>query len=238
MSMQAKVAVVTGANRGLGRGLTEALARRGQTVLMVCRDKMSGQLAESELRTQGLDVSLFIADLRSPADIRDLADEVAALFTRVDVLANCAGVNLEGEGATLEDLSPEVLAATMETNFRGILWMCTALLPLLGNSPSGRIINFTSGLGRLSVPHSGRYPAYSISKTALNGLTKVLAAELETTNVLVFSVDPGWVRTEMGGEDAPLSVEEGVDTPLWLATAEPDELRSGALYHRREIISW
>jgi NAD(P)-dependent dehydrogenase (short-subunit alcohol dehydrogenase family) len=205
---------------------------------MVCRDVAAGQSAEEVLRDEGLDVSLFVADLESVPDIERLREDVEALFDRVDVLANCAGVNLDDEETTIEDLSLGVLTRTMNVNFRAPLWMCRSFIPLLRESESGRIINFTSGLGRLSVSRMGPYPAYSISKTALNGLTRTLAAELADTDIMVFSVDPGWVRTDMGGPEAPLSVEEGIQTPLWLATADAEELESGCLYHRKEIVSW
>ncbi|MFO8008780.1 MAG: SDR family NAD(P)-dependent oxidoreductase, partial [Candidatus Brocadiia bacterium] len=92
--------------------------------------------------------------------------------------------------------------------------------------------------GRLTPPHAGNYPAYSISKAAVNGLTKVLAGELEGTGIIVASVDPGWVRTDMGGPEAPLSVEEGVETPLWLATAPAEEIETGCLYSQKEAITW
>ncbi len=238
MRADGKVAIVTGANRGLGRGLSEALADRGATVLMVCRDAEAGQQAESELRERGLDASLFVADMESVPDIEHLREEVAALFDRVDILANCAGVNLDDEDTAVENIPLNVLTRTMNTNFLGPLWMCRCFIPMLRESESGRIINFTSGLGRLTPPRMGPYPAYSISKTALNGLTRVLAGELEGTGVIVVSVDPGWVRTDMGGPGAPLSVEEGIETPLWLATGPAEEIETGCLYNQKQVITW
>ncbi len=238
MEMEGKVALVTGANRGIGRALTQALAERGATVLMVCRDEDAGAEAEEQLRAQGLDVTLYVADLASIDDIEALHEEVAAEFEQLDVLVNCAGVLLRGADTSVEKVPLAVLETTMAINFVGPFWMCKMFLPLLRNAPSGRIINFTSGLGRLSIPISGDYPAYTISKTAINALTHVLAAELEGGRVIVASVDPGWVRTDMGGPDAQISVEEGIDTPLWLATADARELESGRLYYRREAVSW
>lgn len=238
MDMDGKVALVTGANRGLGRALTEALARRGATVLMVCRDEDAGAEAEETLRAEGLDATLYVADLASIDDIEALHEEVAAEFDQLDVLANCAGVLLRGADSSVEDAPLAVLETTMAINFVAPFWMCKLFLPLLRNAPSGRIINFTSGLGRLSIDIAGDYPAYSISKTALNALTHVLAAELEGSPVIVASVDPGWARTDMGGPDARITVEEGIDTPLWLATADARELESGRLYYRREVVSW
>lgn len=238
MDMHGKVVLVTGANRGLGRALTQALAERGATVLMVCRDREAGAEVEEELRGKGLDVTLYVADMASIDDIEELGEEVAVEFDRLDVLVNCAGVNLDSAETTVESIPLAVLETTVAINFMGPFWMCKQFLPLLRQSPSARIINFSSGIGRLTVDAMGPYPAYSISKTAINALTKVLAAELAETGIIVVAVDPGWARTDMGGPDAPLSVEEGIDTPLWLATAEPDEIESGRLYLARQIVSW
>ena len=238
MDMDGKVALVTGANRGIGRALTEALADLGATVLMVCRDEHAGSRVEEDLRGRGLDVSLYVADMASIADIEWLHDDVVEDFEVLDALVNCAAVNLDREETTVEEMTLDILETTMAINFFGPFWMCKKFVPLLKRAESGRIVNFTSGLGRLTVPRMGPYPAYSISKTAVNGLTRVLAAELAGSGVLVNSVDPGWVRTDMGGPEAPLSVEEGADTPLWLVTADADELESGCLYHNRHVISW
>jgi len=238
MEMDGKVALVTGANRGLGCALTQALAERGATVLMVCRDEDAGAEVEEELRAHGLDVTLYLADMASIDDIEALHEEVAAEFDRLDVLVNCAGVNLDSAQTTVENIPLAVLETTMAINFVGPLWMCKQFVPMLRRSADGRIINFSSGIGRLTVDGMGPYPAYSISKTAINALTRVLAAELGQSGITVVAVDPGWVRTDMGGPEAPLSVEEGIDTPLWLATADARELESGRLYCRREVISW
>jgi NAD(P)-dependent dehydrogenase (short-subunit alcohol dehydrogenase family) len=238
MDMHGKVALVTGGNRGLGRALTQALAGRGATVLMVCRDGEAGAEVEEELRGRGLDVSLYVADMGSIDDIEGLYEDISTEFDRLDVLVNCAGVNLDSSETTVGNMPLAILETTMAINFTGPFWMCKQFIPMLRQSPSGRIINFSSGIGRLTVDGAGAYPAYSISKTAINALTKVLAAELADTGVIVVSVDPGWARTEMGGPDAPLSVEEGIDTPLWLATAEPGEIESGRLYLARQVVSW
>jgi NAD(P)-dependent dehydrogenase (short-subunit alcohol dehydrogenase family) len=238
MDMKDKVVLVTGANRGLGRALTQALAERGATVLMVCRNEDAGAEVEEDLRERGLDVTLYVADMASLDDIEALHEEVAAEFECLDVLVNCAGINLDSAETTIENIPLAVLETTMAINFVGPLWMCKQFIPMLERSPAGRIINLSSGIGRLTVDAMGPYPAYSISKTAINALTKVLAAELAESGIVVVAVDPGWARTDMGGPDAPLSVAEGIDTPLWLATAEAGEVESGRLYYQRKVISW
>jgi NAD(P)-dependent dehydrogenase (short-subunit alcohol dehydrogenase family) len=222
----------------MGRGTTEALARLGWTVLMICRDRDAGAEVEEELRRAGMDVTLYVADIGFVPEVESLCEEVTSEFERLDVLVNNAGVNLDGVDATIEDMELEAFEETMAVNVRGPLWLCKKFLPLLRNSDSGRIVNVSSGLGRLTVDRSGGHPAYSISKTALNGLTKVLATELAGTQIIVNAVDPGWVGTDMGGPKAPLSIEEGIDTTVWLATAAADKLQSGCLYCRRNVITW
>jgi NAD(P)-dependent dehydrogenase (short-subunit alcohol dehydrogenase family) len=238
MEMEGKVALITGANRGLGLALSAALAEQGATVLMVCRDEEAGAEAARELWERELDVALHVADVASVSDIERLHDEVSAKFDRLDVLVNNAGVNLDEGDTTIETLPLATLEMTMDINFRGPVWLCHVFLPLLKRSESARIINYTSGLGRLSTPHGGNYPAYSMSKTAINGLTKVLAAEVEADGVIVNSVDPGWCQTDLGGPEAPRPVDEGITAALHLATADADELETGCLYYDREVISW
>jgi NAD(P)-dependent dehydrogenase (short-subunit alcohol dehydrogenase family) len=238
MGAEEKIAVVTGANRGLGRALTEALARQGATVLMVCRDGDAGREAEAGLRAEHLDARLFVADVEFTADVERLRAEVEAHYPRVDVLVNNAGVMFSDDDIDFEDMDLEVLIRTMNINFRGAVWMCRQFLRLLRNSESGRIINLTSGLGRLSHPTGALFPAYSMSKTAINGLTKLLAEELDGSGIIVVSADPGWVKTDLGGDDAPRDVEEGIDTQLWLATVDADQIESGRVYCDRTIVDW
>ncbi len=238
MLMEGKVALITGANRGLGRALCKALAERGATVLMVCRDEEAGAEAARRLWERELDVALHVADVASISDIERLYDEVSAKFDRLDALVNNAGVNLDEADTTIETLPLATLEMTLDINFRGPVWLCRMFLPLLKRSQSGRIINYTSGLGRLTIEQAGSYPAYSMSKTAINALTKVLAAEVEADGIIVNSVDPGWCRTDLGGAGAPRPVEEGITAALYLATADAGELQTGCLYYDREVISW
>ncbi len=236
--MQKKTALITGANRGLGFAMSEKLATLGNKVIMVCRNKNSGENSFLKLKQKNLDVILKFANIENIDDIKKLYDEVSSEYSRLDILINNAGVNLEKENVTIETLDINIFEKILNINLRGTILMCKYFIPLLKKSDSGRIINFSSGLGQLSFPRTGPYPSYSISKTAVNAVTKILADELKNTKIMVFSVDPGWVKTDMGGPTAPLSLGEGIDTPVWLALTPEKELKSGYFYKERQIIEW
>lgn len=236
--MKNKIVLITGANRGLGLGMTEKLAKMGATVIMVCRNKDAGEAIFKKLKEQNLKIILKQADVENINDIENLYKSVSSEFDHLDVLINNAGINIESPATTIETLDLKIFEKIINVNLRGTIVMCKYFIPLLKKSSAGRIINFSSGLGQLTPDRMGPYPSYSISKTAVNAVTKILADELKNTNILVFSVDPGWVRTDMGGTAAPLSIEQGIDTPVWLATAKPEELKSGYFYKERKIIDW
>jgi len=236
--MKGKTAVITGANRGLGFAMSEKLASLGTKVIMVCRSQKTGEEAVSKLKSRNLDIILKTADVETPKDIEKLAGEISEKFPLIDVLINNAGVNSEPGEVTIETINIGLFEKIMNINLRGTILMCKYFIPMLKRAPSGRIINFSSGLAQLSVPRMGPYPSYSISKTAVNAVTKLLADELKDTNVMVFSTDPGWVKTDMGGPEAPLNIQEGIDTPIWLATEDADKLQSGYFYKERKILGW
>lgn len=233
-----RIAVITGATRGLGRAMCERLARYGFKVIALVRDKRRGRAMEAEFRAKGYDVSLKFADMEKVWDVERACRHIVRENPCVDVLINNAGVVLDTDQSRILSADMNVLRRTIDINLRGPLLMCKGLLPALLKSRSGRVINISSSAGRLSVDRQVHYPAYSISKTALNGLTKVLAHEVRETNVRVFSVDPGWVRTELGGAEATYSVEEGIDTAVYLATEDEAELKSGGFYFLRKLIEW
>ncbi|MFP4465552.1 MAG: SDR family oxidoreductase [Candidatus Goldiibacteriota bacterium] len=238
MTMKEKIVLITGANKGIGLGMAEKLGKMGAHIIMVCRNEEKGKKALEHIKKENINASLYIADIGSTDSIEKLHDEVSKDYDKIDVLVNNAGVSL-GEGpATTETTDLEKLRKTMDINFIGTFWMCKKFTHMVKKSDSGRIINFSSGLGQLTVPRMGGMPAYSSSKTAVNAITKILADELKDTPVIVASVDPGWVRTDLGSDAAPLSIEEGIDTPVWLASADASEITTGEMYKERKIIGW
>lgn len=240
--MEKRIAVVTGGNRGIGLEACRQLARAGLKVILTARDKAKGEEAADGLKKEGLDVSAAALDVSSPESIRAFADQMNREYGRVDVLVNNAGVLID-QGWQGTKGSPSIFAArlediraTMDTNVYGVLLLIQAFAPGMRERQYGRIVNLSSGMGQLS-DMGGGYPAYRLSKVALNGLTRIAAAELAGSNVLVNTMCPGWVRTEMGGPNATRTVEEGADTITWLAML-PDGGPSGKFFRDRKEIPW
>jgi len=231
-----RVAVVTGANRGIGFEICRQLARQGFTVVLTSRSAAKGRAAAKVLRDDGLELDYHLLDVTSPAGIKALADYLAKHYGRLDVLVNNAGVILDPRGSRVLDAKPKTFRDTLETNLFGPLQLCQALVPLMKKNHYGRIVNLSSGLAQLSEMGAGT-PAYRVSKTALNALTCILAAELKGSGILVNSMNPGWVRTDMGGASAPRTVQQGADTAVWLAML-PDDGPSGGFFFDRKPIPW
>lgn len=224
-----RIALVTGSNRGIGLEAARQLAARGFRVVITSRDAEKARQAAKKIDgalSHPLDVS------NSPS-IESLASWLTKETGRLDVLVNNAGILLD-EGTGILETSPEEWEATLRTNALGPLLMTQAVAPLLRKSPAPRIVNVSSGAGQISSMTSYA-PAYSISKAALNATTVLLAHALPKAKVNC--VDPGWVRTDMGGRSAPRSVEQGADTIVWLATL-PDDGPTGRFFHDRKPIAW
>ncbi|MBI4190959.1 MAG: SDR family oxidoreductase [Betaproteobacteria bacterium] len=234
--MPQRVAVVTGANRGIGFEICRQLAQRGIRVVLTGRDAAQGGAACKTLRAAGLPVSFRKLDVTSARGIKALAAFVARQFGRVDILVNNAGIMIDPRGSRFLDSEPKIYRDTLETNVFGPLLLTQALLPLMQQRNYGRIVNLSSGLGQLSDMDTGT-PAYRISKTALNALTRIVAAETRGANILVNSMNPGWVKTGMGGPNAPRTVAQGADTAVWLATL-PDSGPTGGFFCDRKRIEW
>lgn len=230
------IAVVTGANRGIGLEIVRQLAARGMRVILASRDVDKGGAAADALRDAGLAVEAMPLDVADPASCHAAHDWLARRFDRIDVLVNNAGILIDRSNMSALDLPIAMLRETLDTNLIGVLQVTQALVPLLKRSRHGRIVNLSSGLGQLSEMGAGT-PAYRMSKTALNALTRILAADLAADGIKVNTMCPGWVRTALGGPNATRTVEQGADTAVWLATL-PDDGPSGGYFRDRSGIPW
>ena len=227
------IALVTGANRGLGREIARQLAALGHHVILAGRDRDACAAVAAELIKTGGSASAYALDVTSEARAARLHHDLEKAHGRLDVLVNNAGILPDGS-QNLASLPLDLLQKTLDTNLFGVLRVTQALLPLLKKSSRPRIVNMSSGLGQLADMGSGT-PAYRISKTALNAVTRILAAELPAAKVN--SACPGWCRTDMGGPEAPRTPAQGADTAVWLATL-PDDGPTGGFFRDREAIAW
>jgi NAD(P)-dependent dehydrogenase (short-subunit alcohol dehydrogenase family) len=229
------IALVTGANRGIGREIARQLAGKGLRVVVAAREEAAADNAARSIANEGGRAERLILDVSDSASISQAAREFAERFDRLDVLVNNAGIYPD-KGYTILTAPRELFARTLHTNTLGPIEVVQQFLPSLRKSRSGRIINMSSGYGQLD-DLSPSVSAYCLSKFALNGVTIMLAQALAADGVAVNSVCPGWVRTDMGGSDAPRSVEEGADTAVWLAT-EADKSVTGKFFRDRTEIPW
>lgn len=231
-----RIALVTGSNRGLGREIARGLAGLGLHVIVASRDLAAGELVAAELRADGLEAEAQPLEVSSDDSVATLARRIATAHGRIHVLVNNAGVLLDGYEDSVLDLSLDTLRATLETNLFGALRVTQAFVPAMLEAGYGRVVMLSSGMGQLSDMQAGA-AAYRLSKTALNALTRTLAAECAGTNVKVNAMCPGWCQTDMGGPNATRSAAEGADTALWLATL-PDDGPSSGLFRDRRAIPW
>jgi NAD(P)-dependent dehydrogenase (short-subunit alcohol dehydrogenase family) len=231
-----KVAVVTGANRGMGFEASRQLAKMGMQVILTSRDPEKGQKAAEQLHTEGLEVTYCPLDVAHPESITSLSQFVREKFGRLDVLINNAGLMIDSPDISVFDAKVDTLRKTIETNVYGPLQLIQILVPLMKEHNYGRIVNVSSGMGQLT-DMGGGYPGYRLSKTSLNALTRIFADELKGTHILINTMCPGWVKTDMGGPGATRTPEQGVDTMVWLATL-PDDGPTGAFFRDRKPIPW
>jgi NAD(P)-dependent dehydrogenase (short-subunit alcohol dehydrogenase family) len=228
-----KIALITGANKGIGFEVARELARMGWRVFLGARNEKAGRAAAEKLSGAG-DVIFLQIDVSNDKSIRAAADELARQSNQLDVLINNAGILLDEDKSALT-LTPDLFETTMRTNTLGPWLVAQTFTPLLKKGREPRIVNVSSGGGQLEDGADGWAPAYCVSKTALNGATVQLAAALP--KFAVNSVCPGWVRTDMGGENATRSVAEGAATIVWLATDAPQDL-TGKFVKDRKVIPW
>lgn len=232
---RARIAVVTGANRGIGLETVRQLAVSGWRVILTSRDEEKGYQAAADLRDHGLAVDALQLDVTDRTSCEAARAWLAQRFDHIDALVNNAGILIDSKATSVLELPIDVLRQTLETNLFGVLNVTQALAPLLRASGSARVVNLSSNLGQLADMQAGT-PAYRMSKTALNALTRILAAELAPA-IKVNAMCPGWVRTAMGGPNAERPVERGADTAVWLATL-PDDGPTGGFFRDRQPIPW
>ncbi len=239
MSEVKRVAVVTGGNRGIGLEVCHQLAKQGLQVVLTSRNERLGKEAVAELKSKNVNVDYMVLDVSDDRSIEKFAEDFEKKYGRCDVLVNNAGIF--PEDSAKQDVSifaaeVETIREAMTTNVYGPLLLCQVLVPLMKKNHYGRIVNFSSGMGQLT-HMNGRYPAYRISKTGINVLTRILNDELEGENILENSLCPGWVKTRMGGDGATRTVEQGADTAVWLATL-PDNGPRGKFFRDRKEFAW
>lgn len=232
MAEERRVAVVTGANRGIGRAIAERLANEGHLVAICARSLADAALTAADI---GMDSFALRVDVTDPPSVTSAVAAIVERTGRLDVVVNNAGGHFD-DGQILSAVTDDDLRDAFEVNTIGPLRVVRAALPPMRSAGWGRIVNVSSRSGSFAATWATA-PAYGVSKAALNMLTLQLAKELEGSGILVNACCPGWVRTRMGGDEAERSVEQGADTPAWLATL-PDDGPTGGFFADRELIGW
>ncbi|UXR64133.1 SDR family NAD(P)-dependent oxidoreductase [Bdellovibrio bacteriovorus] len=234
-----KIAVITGANRGLGLALTEALAQRGYKVLMAMRNPDKAQKTLNGLMMKGFDVVPMKLDVSQEKSINDFVETIKREYGFVDVLVNNAGILIDSEdggNASVFKTKAATLQKSFATNTMGPFLLTQKIFPLMKQEGYGRIVNVSSSMAQLSEKQNAS-AAYRISKTALNMVTTLFASEVQGEDICVNSVSPGWVRTDMGGPNADRSVEQGIKGILWAATL-PKGGPNGGFFRDGEPLGW
>jgi len=242
-SSNQRIALVSGANRGIGFAIADRLARQGLTVIIGARNEQKGLEAKKQLVNKGLDVHFTLLDVADVTSIMAAVGRMNDTFGRLDVLVNNAGIEIDAETGVLE-LPLGILQKTLTTNAFGPLLLSQGCVPIMNRHRYGRIVNISSTLGSLTDivnPESNNVEvqssSYRLSKIVLNGITALLAKELRGKNILVNAVCPGWVRTDLGGPRAPLLPEQAAETPVWLATLS-DDGPTGCFFREHQTIPW
>lgn len=236
--MNKKIALITGAYKGIGLEIGRQLGQQGVTILLSARSLDKAEKAASILKEENLDVIGIELDVTNSEHIAEVVQFIQDKYGKLDILVNNAGIYLDHLGNTTD-----VMRQSFETNVLGPHALTEALLPLLKSSPMGRIVNQSSILGSIHTILTDPFlsqasaPGYTSSKAALNALTAQLSIRLKDTNVKVNATHPGWVKTDMGGKDAPMEINEGAETAVQLATL-PEDGPTGGFFHRGEVLPW
>jgi NAD(P)-dependent dehydrogenase (short-subunit alcohol dehydrogenase family) len=231
-----KIAIVTGGNRGIGLEIARQLMKEDVFVVLGSRDLAKGEKAAADIKGRKSNVVAYQLDVNDTKSVRRFVEQVEKAHGPPSILVNNAGVYPEETTAKVIDTPTSAWRETFETNLFGAVRMCREVVPLMRKLRTGRIVNISSGLGQLHHMGEGS-PAYRVSKAALNALTKTLSAEVADAGILVNSMSPGWVKTDMGGEQATRSVEEGADTAVWLCML-PSNGPTGQFFRDRKPIPW
>jgi NAD(P)-dependent dehydrogenase (short-subunit alcohol dehydrogenase family) len=229
------VALISGANRGLGHEVARQLAATGMTVLLGARNSAAGQKAARQLRREGGAVIAVPLDVTSPGDVQALASRVESEYGRLDILVNNAGAYFDVDNEA-SSVAMDVVRQALETNLLGAWQLTEAMLPLMRRHGYGRIVNVSSGCGAIE-SQCAISPAYRVSKAALNSHTRLLAMELQGSGILVNAVCPGWVATDMGGHGGR-PVAEGAAGIVWAATLPSRPAINGGFFRDRQRIDW
>lgn len=245
--MTKKIALVTGANKGIGFETAKQLGKKGITIIAAARNAENGNKAVSKLKAEGIDAEFLQLDVTDTTQIQQAFEYINTKYGKLDILINNAGIAVEhgGWGAnTASTVSEKELHQTFETNFFSIVLLTNKLLPLLKKSEAGRIVNLSSILGSLTLHsdpaspiYSSKLFAYDASKTALNAYTIHLAAALANTKIKVNSAHPGWVKTDMGSDAAPMEIIDGAKTSVALALLDADG-PNGKYIHLGQELPW
>lgn len=236
--MNKKVALITGAYKGIGFEIGRQLGKQGITVLLGARDIAQAESAAAKLKVEQIDARAVELDVTNSEHIKAIVQKIEADYGSLDILVNNAGTYLDHLGNEVD-----FMRQAFEVNVFGPHALTEALLPLLKASPAGRIVNQSSILGSVGtilsdeVYAKGSAPGYTSSKAALNALTAQLSIRLKGTNVKANVCHPGWVKTDMGGENAPMEIHEGAETAVFLATL-PTDGPTGGFYHKGEVLPW
>jgi NAD(P)-dependent dehydrogenase (short-subunit alcohol dehydrogenase family) len=245
MANEKKIALITGANKGLGFEMARQLGHAGVRVVLAARDPQKGQAAAEKLQGEGLDVHFLKLEGTNKADHAAAFAFLDANFGRLDILINNAGISAEGMGAgKVSTTTEDVIHRTFETNFFAPVALTIVLLPLLKKSDAGRVVNMSSALGSQTLHADTKSPiydfkslSYDASKAALNSFTIHLAHELKDTKIKVNSAHPGWVKTDMGTDAAPMEISEGGKTGVALALLGKDG-PTGGFFHLGQTVPW
>ena len=245
--MSKKIALVTGANKGIGFETARQLGQQGVKILAASRNKERGEAAVAQLQKEGIDATFIQLDVDNNTDVENAVSYINSNYGKLDILINNAGIQIESDNwgtNTSVNVNERVLRQTFDTNFFSVIKLTDALLPLLKKSEAGRIVNLSSILGSLTLHADKNSPiyqsklfAYDASKTALNAYTIHLAQALENTGIKVNAAHPGWVKTDLGSDAAPMNVTDGAKTSVALALLEADG-PTGKYIHLGQELPW